>query len=243
MIGANLSHHPPTITADKRIGDWKTTMLYEFTKFELDVFEFHSLVFMNPPQWWREQAQDHEFLLSICCQPLNEVVKSVKQRAGIKEDVVNPYDVFENLQDIRAFDKNGNEEKDPWFKPHLDMCETFDLDIMPPIWIRNLSEGFHGCERKKCPKGSYYMEDGNTRALVYALTVSGKPIQNVKPFPAIHANSWALASGELGHLPQRIEVLENKGAFPYKRKHKKSVHLPIGIGVDWYQGSSRQNRH
>ena len=28
MIGANLSHHPPTITADKRIGDWKTTMAH-----------------------------------------------------------------------------------------------------------------------------------------------------------------------------------------------------------------------
>ena len=217
-------------------------MLYEFTEFELDPLEFHSLVFMNAPQWWRQQAQEHEFLLSICCQPLDKVVNSVKQRAGIKEDIVNPYDVFENLQDIKALDKNGNEERDPWFKPHLDMCKTFDLDIMPSIWVRNLSEGIRYSERKQCQSGSYYMEDGNTRALVYALTVAGKPIKQIKPFPAVHANSWAFAAGVLGHLPQGAEVLENKGAFPYKRKHKKSVRFPLGIGVDWYKGSSRQNR-
>ena len=217
-------------------------MLYEFTEFQLDRSEFFNLVFMNEPHWWHEDEEHHKFLLDICCKPLHEVVKKVKQESGITGDTFKPDDVFEKLQNITARKKNGELEKNPWFKDHLDMSQNFDFNIMPPIWIRNLSEKFDDCERNKCPGGTYYIEDGNTRALVHALRIVGRTVSNITPFPAIHANSWALAAGVLGHLPQRVEVLEDKGKFPYKRDFKESVRFPIGIGVDRYQGSSRQNR-
>ena len=217
-------------------------MIYEFTELELNRIEFFNLVFMNEPSWWREDEEHHELLLKICGQRLHKVVMIVKEEAGITGDTFKPDAVFENLQDIKARKRNGDFEDKPWFKTHLDMSKEFDFNIMPPIWIRNLSEGFRDCERKKCPNGSYYMEDGNTRALVHAIRIIGKTVSNFTPFPVIHANSWEPAAGILGHLPQKASILEKNGVFPYKRKFKESVRLPIGIGVDWYKGSSRQNR-
>ena len=217
-------------------------MLYEFTEFHLDRVEFYNLVFMNAPRWWHDDEDQHKLLLNICGRPLRTVVKILQENYGSSGDI-EPSDVFEKLQTIIAQKENGEYEEQPWFKKHLDMSNGFDFDIMPPIWIRNLSQRFRGCERKKCPDGSYYIEDGCTRALVYALSIMKNPSRLYKPFHVIHANSWELAAGVLERLPQPAKALEDTGVYPYKRKIKKSVRLPLGIGIDWYKGSSRRNKN
>lgn len=226
-------------------------MLYEFTELQLDKEEFDNLVFMNNPPWWAKDylegyslSEGQEFLLSLCCQPLKEVVIKVMEKAGIEKHSRTPTVVkveersrqqlttaiFDGLLDISARGKDGSDEQRPWFMDHKVLNQCFNKAFMPPIWVRNLSRD----ERKLCPNGSYYIEDGNTRALVYALKVALKEAEYTS-FPAIHATSWGVAAEILGHLPQKASELENKGVFPYKKHFKGGVRLPIGIRADMYE--------
>ena len=212
-------------------------MLYEFTELQLSQDEFDNLVFMNAPPWWKEEyfdgytlSEGQKFLKDLCCQPLKEVVKEVKKKAGYEKQSENSTAIFNGLLDINARDKDGSDEQRPWFMDHKALNQCFNKDFMPPIWVRNLSSD----ERKSCPKGSYYIEDGNTRALVYALKVALKDA-DYTPFPAIHATSWGVAAEILGHLPQKASELENKGVFQYKKHFKGGVRLPIGIRADMYE--------
>ena len=212
-------------------------MLYEFTELQLDKEEFDNLVFMNNPPWWAKDylpgyslSEEQEFLLSLCCQPLKEVGKEVKKKAGYEEAGGNSTAIFEGLLDIVARDKDGSDEQRPWFIDHKELNHCFNKDFMPPIWVRNLSSD----ERKSCPNGSYYIEDGNTRSLVYTLKVISEEVEYTS-FPAIHATSWGVAAEILGHLPQKASELENKGVFRYKKHFKGGVRLPIGIRADMYE--------
>ena len=212
-------------------------MLYEFTELKLDVWEFNNLVFMNEPNWWKNNKAQHEYLLKLCGKPLHKVVEEIQQRSGHTGDNVDPKEVFNSVQDIFARKRNGDLESDPWFKRHLVLSKKFNLNLMPPLWIRNLSENLGNnqeSERDKCQNGTYYIEDGNTRALIYALKVNGQANKYI-PVPAIHATSWEIASGVLGHLPQKADVLVNKGILPHKKLFKQSVHFPIGIRADFYE--------
>lgn len=220
-------------------------MLYEFTELQLDKKEFDNLVFMNAPPWWkheyhrnrsgrdRDLTAEQVFLLDLCCKPLKEVVKKVKEKADLQEQEVNSTAIFEKLLGIKAKHKRGSEESEPWFKSYAELSQCFDKDLMPPIWIRNLSVYENG-EKYKCPDGTFYIEDGNHRALIYALKVDLEKVEYT-PFPAIHATSWGVAAEILEHLPQKADVLEHKGVLPYKKHFKDGVRLPIGIRADTYE--------
>ena len=107
---------------------------------------------------------------------------------------------------------------------------------MPPIWIRNLSEKIEDNERDKCPNGSFYIEDGNHRALVYALRIECREEKFYEPFDAIHGTSWDIATGVLGFHPQKADVLENNGILRHKKHFISGVRLPMGgILVDAYE--------
>lgn len=212
-------------------------MLYDFTEVLLDKEEFDNLVFMNPPPWWEEHSfpnnpltEEQSFLVCLCRRPLKEVVQKVKKRAGYEERGGNSPAIFKELLNITARAKDGSDEQRPWFMDHKELNQGFKKDFMPPIWIRNLSSD----ERKSCPDGTYYIEDGNTRSLIYMLKVILEE-EKYTPFPAIHATSWGIAAEILGHLPQKASQLENNGVFPYKRRFKEGVRLPIGIRVDTYE--------
>ena len=108
---------------------------------------------------------------------------------------------------------------------------------MRELWIRNLTDYREG-ERESCPEGSFYIEDGNHRALVYAVILecgNGVSYENVK---ALHATSWDIADGILGHPCQPAKALERDGKFPTdgevsvsvrKRRHyyKSGFNAPI----------------
>ena len=224
-------------------------MLYEFTELRLEKDEFDNLVFMNAPPWWKHEyhrnrsARDRDlmkgqvFLLGLCCRPLKEVVQVVIEESGLKEQDLTSIAVFEKL-DMKAKHKRGGEEPEPWFQSYVDLSRCFNKKLMPPIWIRNLSyspDEKTDTEKKRCSDGTYYIEDGNHRALIYALRLKFGEEENYDPFPAVHATSWGVASEILNHFPQKAVALEHNGVLPYKKHFKKGVRLSIGIRVDLYE--------
>ena len=200
-------------------------MLYEFTKLELSEEEFFNLVFMNAPPAWEDRPEKHKFLLSICRVPLKEVVKKVVKESSYNGD--DPTEVFKNIDVVTESSSK------PWFERHVRISQCFDKDRMGELWIRNLSN-YSGGEREECPTGSFYVEDGNHRALVYAMYIACGRME-YSPVDAIHATSWDLASGILNFRPQRAASLEHDGELQDKKDLGNEFQLPIGIQINTYE--------
>lgn len=135
-----------------------TTENYEYTKLELDKEEFENLIFMGPPPIWEKYPQEHKFLRSLCFKPLKDVVELVIKET--EKEKTSAVSVFEGLQHIKT--KN---ESVPWFEKHKMISHAFDKRIMDRLWIRNITKG----GREKESGGKFYIQDGNHRALVYAV--------------------------------------------------------------------------
>ena len=89
-------------------------------------------------------------------------------------------------------------------------------------------------ERGKCPTGSFYLEDGNHRALIYAMHIEfGK--MKYSPVDAIHATSWDIAAGLLNFRPQKADSLEHNGKLQDKKCLQNEFQLPIGIQINTYE--------
>ena len=222
-------------------------MLYDFTKLYLKKCEFDNLVFMGPPSWWYNEEEyppgwdkekdpepppigkDTEFLVSLCYNPLKDVVNKVIDKSGLRGQNLTPTEVFENMDVI------ARGEKYPWFKPHARLSRCFNKGLMDKLWIRNLTRH----ERESAQNGSFYTEDGNHRALVYALYIELTEME-YKPVKAIHATSWDIASGILGHLPQPAHALEKDGKLERNKHRKEKFSLPIGIDI---QVNETNNEH
>ena len=162
---------------------------------------FNKLVFMGADSRWLDEEENHQFLISLCFQPLEIVTTKVIQESGVSAQYLNSAEVFANIQHVRA-----TCDPYPWFEKHLNLNNKFDKEKMGKIWVRNLT--YH--ERDCCPTGSFYIEDGNHRALVCAVRVAcgEEAYQDVK---AQHATSWDFKSKELGHSCQPASALENGG--------------------------------
>ncbi len=180
---------------------------YEFTHLKLSKTDFDNLIFMNPPE--REDKWHDSTLEGICVKPLNQVAKEVISLSGARKEngAVN---IFENL-DIRAYD----DDCESWFTKHTEICRHFRKLHMPPIWIRNLGKYDGKSVNRPIPKSSpynYYIDDGNTRALVYAvrLACGEETFDHIK---AIHATSWDFTVGILGHIPQHGRELYYEGSI------------------------------
>ena len=200
--------------------------MYEFTELQLCQEEFNNLLFMNPPKEWNRDecpelpfAEEHEFLYNLCSKPLEEVVKKVIERSGFKGPNIDPTEVFESMQDVKA-----RNEDVPWFESHALLSKHFNKKLMNRLWIRNLTHwqnenGKWVGERIDNPECSFYMTDGNHRALVYAMYIAcSKDIY--KPVKALHATSWDIASGILGWQPQPAHALESDGRLKKKGKNQ-----------------------
>ena len=202
--------------------------MYEFTKLQLTQNEFNNLVFMGPPPWWENEDEDppgwdqkkqgklpleeqHRFLFKLCHKPLLKVAKKVIERSGLQGPNLDPTRVFQTVRVI------ARGEETPWFERHACLSQRLHKNLMEKIWIRNLTH-FDGGERDKCPNGTFYIEDGNHRALVYAMHVECGAL-DYEPVAAIHATSWDLTSGILGHPVQSAHVLENNGRLQDNNKH------------------------
>ena len=200
-------------------------MLYEFTKLRLEKSEFDNLVFMSDPPPWEDKPEEHKFLLSICKITLKEVVEKVIGESSFKGQ--DPTNIFKNIGAVAEGDEK------PWFEHHAHISQCFDKNRMGELWIRNLSNYDEG-ERETCPNGSFYMEDGNHRALVYAMYIRlGK--MDYSPVDAMHATSWDLATGILDFRPERAASLEHNGKLQDKKRLTEQFQLPIGMRVDLYE--------
>ena len=206
-------------------------MLYEFTKLTLSEDEFFNLVFMNASPSWESKPNEHKFLLSICGVSLKKVMKKVVEESSYNGSA--PTEIFRNIDVVT---ESSNK---PWFERHVSISQCFDKNRMGELWIRNLScypdrNGKLAGERQKCPTGSFYLDDGNHRALVYAMYIEfGK--MEYSPVDAIHATSWDLASGILNFRPQKADSLEYNGELQDKKILRDEFQLPIGIQIKTYK--------
>lgn len=172
-----------------------------FTKLKLTRDEFDNLVFMGPPPAWERYLKPDQLPLKLCFKKLIEVVNILKQRT--QGDPNDPCSVFEGLQHIKA-----PNEKDPWLESHLILCQNFDKRLMPPLWIRNVSKW--GNETKH-GGGPFYTEDGNHRALVFAMRLACGKEEYGDGVSALHATSWDFAEGILGYPVHEATGLVNDG--------------------------------
>ena len=187
------------------------------TKVKLNEEDFLNLVFMNAASQW-----DNPTLVKLCAKPLRSVVEGLlkefdRQHSGYGD----PYriqrpdkasQIFANL-DIRA----KRDDPESWFEKHTTISRNFDRNKMPPIWIRNVSywvdgDGNPQGERAKNPCCDYYIEDGCTRSLVYAMRLECGESE-FETVEAIHATSWLHESEFLGFDPQPATALVNNGVF------------------------------
>ena len=206
--------------------------MYEFTELHLTQTEFNNLVFMNPPKEWKREEcpelpfeEEHEFLFDLCSKPLKEVVKKVIDRSELKGFKIDPTEVFESMQDIKA-----RNEDVPWFESHALLSKHFNKKLMDRLWIRNPTYWQNGNgewvgERTENPECSFYITDGNHRALVYAVHVAcGK--ETYEPVKVLHA------SGILGWQPHSAHALEHDGKLKREGKkhyYKDRFHMHIGL--------------
>ena len=203
--------------------------MYEFTRLKLERDEFENLVFMGEPPWWRADEDRHRFLIDICYKPLKEVAQKVIERSGLDVEDRTPVKVFDNI-DIIAMAENGDVEKEAWFKRHAYISRSLNKGLIGELWVRNLAPH----ERKCSPNGTFYIEDGNHRALVYAVHLElGKAVY--ESVDAIHSTSWDIANGILGHPMQPMNVLEHNGKLQFNNVCKEKWTLPGGIQVGTYE--------
>ena len=201
--------------------------MYEFTRLMLTEKEFDNLLFMNPPNDDDENNRfEDSFLKAICTKPLKEVTQMVIQESSYKGS--NPTEIFRSVR------REAQHGKAPWFSRHALLSQHFHRDLLGEFWIRNLTQwtgetGDLVGERPEHPECSYYLTDGNHRALVYAMHVACDRC-DYKPVEAIHATSWDIASGILGWQPNPAHALEHHGKLMGRNQYYRDryhVHIQL----------------
>lgn len=138
----------------------------------LDEEKFRNLVFM--------EANDYVWLSNY--KLVNKLTPKGKSRTlqDVVERIVTEYDspinIFKRLSD-----------NEPWFDGCFIMSARFDYRLLGELKIRPLKPE----EKQDSPKGSYYLEDGNHRALVYLMFLHLKVIKEYKPVQAIYSEDWS----------------------------------------------------
>ena len=141
----------------------------EFCELELCSKQFHDLVFMLAP---KEENWEVEFPSRnlLCGETIGTNVKNIRHKGK------SPVEIFDELS-----------EKDDWFESYLVLSARFDPRLMGHLWIRDLRTH----EKEQEIKGSFYIEDGCHRALVYALYLAFEHLDYDKaPVMAYHTTTW-----------------------------------------------------
>lgn len=72
-----------------------------------------------------------------------------------------------------------------WFEECLAINGTFDVRLMPELWVRDLLKH----EKNQTPEGLYYIEDGCHRALIFALHLYFEETKYI-PITVLWCKSW-----------------------------------------------------
>lgn len=197
--------------------------IYEFTHLRVSKTDFDKLVFMNPPEG--KDKWHNSTLEGLCVRPLNEVAGEAIRLSGARK-ADGATKIFENL-DIGSHD----DAPESWFTKHAEICRHFRKSYMPPIWIRNLGKHDGKLVSRPIAQDSackYFIDDGNTRALVYAVRLACGE-ERYEPIKAIHATSWDFTMGILGHQPQLASELYYEGEL----QSNLSPDTKIGKRIRW----------
>ncbi len=141
----------------------------KFREVKLCSKQFRNLVFMKAPKEenWKE---NFPIRYSLCGKTLETMVKTIKHKGN------NPVEILHELS-----------QEDDWFQRHFVLSIRFDPRLIGRLWIRDLRTH----EDKQGMKGSFYLEDGGHRALVYALYIACDQLDYDKiPVMAYHAETW-----------------------------------------------------
>lgn len=187
-----------------------------YTYITLSEEGFNNLVLFNAPPRFEEDGKF--FLKSLCSVRLCEAVEKV-----LKKILAFPRHGGSVWEKLGMALKDTSDSCDEWFARILSLSKSFDYGRMGKLWIRNLSNpdsarsgGLN--DGKENPEGSFYVTDGNRRALIHALKVrSGEFAYREYPIMAIHATTWSNLSDVLGWQAAKPHQLENKGVFDTNR--------------------------
>ena len=146
----------------------------EYQTICLDEAQFRNLVFMgtNDYVWLSNQELVDKLTPNDKSRTLEDVASRI-----IKEypDDDSPIKLFKRLSD-----------NEPWFDGCFITSARFDYRLLGELKIRPLNEK----EKKDSPDGSFYLEDGNHRALVYLVFLRLDLIKEYKPVRAIWSKDW-----------------------------------------------------
>ena len=105
----------------------------------------------------------------------------------------SPHHLFEELNSrlsslplVENYQTGTNTSmKNKWFAGCIAMNGTFDPRLLRELWVRDLLPH----EKNQSPNGTYYIEDGSHRSLVYALNLEFNVVEYI-PVKIIWCKSW-----------------------------------------------------
>lgn len=150
-----------------------------YRRISLDYEKFRNLVFMgtNATVWHQNQDLVDKLTPEGKSRTLGDVVDRIIEEYRHSPDDL-PLQIFKRLSD-----------DEPWFKESFTMSARFDPRLLGELKIRPLDTA-DSEEKNISPSGSYYLEDGNHRALVYLLFLRLGVIKVYDSVQAIISDHW-----------------------------------------------------
>lgn len=139
----------------------------------LNETQFRNLVFMGTNDYvW---LSNWKLVNKLTPDGESRTLQDVVNRIVAEYRYDSPIEIFKHLS-----------EKEPWFDGCFIASARFDYRLLGELKIRRLTEE----EKKDSPCGSFYLEDGNHRALVYLVFLC-LGAEEYKPVRAIVSKDWA----------------------------------------------------
>ena len=145
----------------------------EYETICLNEEDFRNLVFMGTNDYvW---LSNRELVDRLTPQGESRTLQDVVERIVTEYPYDSPIEIFKRLS-----------ECEPWFDGCFITSARFDYRLLEELKIRPLEPE----EKRVSPEGSFYLEDGNHRALVYLVFLHLGVIEEYKPVRAIVSEDW-----------------------------------------------------
>ena len=169
---ANKSHKYPS----RYEANLRKINLVEYKTVTLSEAAFNNLVFMeaNADVW-----ADNQTLV-------NKLTPADKSRT-LKDVVDRIVKVYPHKSPIKIFKQLSEDE--PWFEGCFIISARFDSRLLGELLIRDLT-AYEKPAHSHSPEIEFYLEDGNHRALVYAIFLR-LGVETYKPVRAIWSPDWS----------------------------------------------------
>ena len=149
-----------------------TTVKYQ--TLSLNKTQFNNLVFMgtNTTVW----NGKHRLVNKLTPEGKPRTLKAVVERIVTEYPYGLPIQIFKHLS-----------EDEPWFDGCFIVSARFDPRLLGELKVRPLASD----EKEHSSEGSFYLEDGNHRALVYSVFLHLSIIKKYEPVRVIFSEDWA----------------------------------------------------